>query len=338
MKGKISEIAGSDMYNHVISFPEQIESAVNSEISDVQNANKICICGMGASAMAGDIISDFSDGFSKTSITVIRGIELPKWVDKDTTVIMISYSGETKETLEAYKDALKRKCTIICMTSGGTLATLCEKNSNVLVKMPKGLISRGALGYMIGYLGIILEKMGLCEFRNVISEIVGKLKVFRNSLVSDDDNIAMQMAKTLLDKVPVIYSLYNMRSAAMRWKSQINENSKMIAFCGTIPEFNHNEIVGWTEDLVSEKFTPVILYDDNATEMLKYMTDTSLAMLMDRGLEVCLYHVEGVNALEKCLRCILLGDFVSLYLAFLRKADPTENEVIVEIQEQIEEN
>ena len=338
MKGKISEIAGSDMYNHVISFPEQIESAVNSEIPDVQRADKICICGMGASAMAGDIISDFSDGFSKVPITVVRGIEFPKWVDKDTTVIMISYSGETKETLEAYKDALKRKCTIICVTSGGTLAALCEKNGNTLFKMLPGLISRGTLGYMIGYLGVILEKMGLCKFRDVISEIVARLKILRDSIVSNDDNIAMQMAKTLFGKVPVIYSLYNMRSAAMRWKSQINENSKMIAFCGTIPEFNHNEIVGWTEDLVSEKFTPVILYDDNATEMLKYMTDTSLAMLMDRGLEVCLYHVEGVNALEKCLRCILLGDFVSLYLAFLGKADPTENEVIVEIQEQIEEN
>jgi glucose/mannose-6-phosphate isomerase len=113
-----------------------------------------------------------------------------------------------------------------------------------------------------------------------------------------------------------------MRSSAIRWKTQINENSKFISFCGSLPEFNHNEIVGWTNDVKNKMFMPVILYDDNASGIIRYMTDASIGILEDKDLKIVSYHVTGSCNLEKNLKCIILGDFVSLQLAHLRNTDP----------------
>jgi glucose/mannose-6-phosphate isomerase len=275
--------------------------------------------------MAGEIMSDFADASSKVPISVVRNVELPKWVDTDTAVIAMSYGGDTPETLSLYDQALSRGCDIICVTSGGKLKERAETNGNVLITMPPGLLPRGALGYMLGFIASVFEEMGICESRTELNSLLPSLRSFRDGITKDaDDNHALDIARTIFGKIPVIYSLVNMRAAAIRWKMQINENSRMIAFYGTIPEFNHNEIVGWTEDQASGEFIPIILCDDDSVDVLKYMTETLSGVLQSSGIRPYEFKAKGSNDLEKNLISIIMGDFVSMYLAHMKGVYPGE--------------
>lgn len=319
------------MYDQAIGLPEQIEEALNAELPPLPMSKTVCVCGMGASALAGEVVADYADGSSGSPVHVVRGIELPGWVGRETAVIFVSYSGNTKEVLIAYDEAKSRGSRIICITVGGELMQKCLAHKNTLVKMPGGLQSRGAFGYLLGYLSKVLEKMEVCDVASALESILPDLKAHRDKLVSVKDNTVEDIAKMLLNKIPVIYSLANMRSAAIRWKTQINENSKFISFCGSLPEFNHNEIVGWTDDVKNRIFMPVILYDDDASKVIKCMTDTSIGILLDRKLQLVSYHVTGSGNLEKNLKCIILGDFVSLQLAHLRNTDPVDDDPVEEV-------
>ena len=321
----LSKEADAGVFADPTDMPEQIEAALNIPIEGIKKRPKVCICGMGASAMAGEIMSDFADASSDVPISVVRGVELPKWVDGDTAVIAISYSGNTPETLRLYDQAASRGCDIICITSGGDLMERAAANNNILIRMPPGLIPRNALGYMLGSTASVFEVMGICASRTELKSLLPSLRSFRNNITKDENNNqALDIARAIFGKIPVIYSLVNLRAAAIRWKMQINENSRTIAFCGTIPEFNHNEIVGWTEDNASDEFIPIILCDDDSMDVLKYMTETLAGVLESNGVQPYEFKVKGSNDLEKNLVSIILGDIVSIYLARLKGVYPNE--------------
>ncbi len=325
------QVSSSTMYEQIYNLPEQIEEALASELPPLPMSKIVCICGMGASALAGDVISDYADGSTGSPVNVVRGIELPGWVGRETVVVLVSYSGDTKEVLMAYEEARHRSSRIVCITVGGELMQRCLAHKQILVKMPGGLQSRGAFGYILGYIAKVLEKMEVCDAASALEAILPDLKVHRDKLISEEDTLVEDIAKMLLNKIPVIYSLATMRSSAIRWKTQINENSKFISFCGSLPEFNHNEIIGWTDDVKNRIFMPVILYDDDASEVIRCMTDTSINILQDKKLKIVSYHVTGSGNLEKNLKCIILGDFVSLQLAHLRNTDPVDDVSVEEV-------
>ncbi|MDR0334579.1 MAG: bifunctional phosphoglucose/phosphomannose isomerase [Methanomassiliicoccaceae archaeon] len=306
-------------------MPEQIESALNMPLMNIAKKPKVCICGMGASAMAGEIMSDFADASSDVPISVVRGAELPRWVDEHTAVIAISYSGNTPETLRLYDQAASRGCDIICITSGGELMERAAGNDNPLITMPSGLIPRNALGYMLGLTASVFEEMGICASRSELRSLLPSLREFRDDILKDEtNNKAVAIACRILGKIPVIYSLVNLRAAAIRWKMQISENSRTIAFCGTIPEFSHNEIVGWADDYSSDEFILIMLIDDDPIDVLRCMTETLSSVLVKNGIKPYEFKVKGINDLEKNLRAIILGDLVSIYLAKLKGVYPGE--------------
>lgn len=333
-----SIIGKSSMYNQVVRFPEQIEFALNSLIFDLKITKNVAICGMGTCSVAGEIVSDYMDGMGKACLPVIKGIELPKWVDSDTTVICISYSGNTQETLHIYRAAVRRGAQVVCITSGGALEDLCIKDGNTLLSMPGGFESRGALGYMIGFIASVLLNIGFLDSLSDFENALPAIKQYRDALIKSDDNEAFDIAKYSLGRIPIIYCFFNMRSVASRWKAQLNENSKLLSFSGTIPEFNHNELVGWTGDIKTEHFVPIIILDDGASKMLKYMVETPVGMLMDAGKDVYIFHIKGKNILEKTLKAVIAGDMVSLYLAHLTENDPANTDVVEQMKELIDKS
>jgi len=317
------ERAAAKVYTDPADMPEQIEDALNMPMMNVRKKPKVCICGMGASAMAGEIMSDFADASSDVPISVVRGAELPKWVDENTAVIAISYSGNTPETLRLYDQAASRGCDIICITSGGELTERAIGNDNPLITMPKGLLPRNALGYMLGLTASVFEEMGICAARTELRTLLPSLRSFRDGILKDENgNLAKIIAGMMTEKIPVVYSLVNLRAAAIRWKMQISENARTIAFCGTIPEFSHNEIVGWMEDYASDEFIPIILQDSDPIDVLRYMTETLTGVLESNGIKPYKFVVKGSNDLEKNLTAIILGDLVSIYLADLKGVYP----------------
>ena len=333
-----SVIGETSMYRQAIRFPEQIEFALNTLVFNLKSTENVAICGMGTCSIAGEIVSDYMDGMGKACLPVIKGIELPKWVGSNTTVICISYSGNTQETLHIYRSAVRKGAQVVCITSGGMLEDLCIKDGNVLLSMPGGFESRGALGYMVGFIATILVNIGILDSIEDFENALPAIKSYRDSFIKTDDNEAFDIAKYCFGRIPIIYSFFNMRSVASRWKSQLNENSKLLSFSGTIPEFNHNELVGWTGDLKTEYFVPIIILDDGASKMLKYMVETPVGMLMEAGKDVYIFHINGKNILEKTLKAIIAGDLVSLYLAHLSKNDPANTDVVEQMKELIEKD
>ncbi len=327
LKKNQSIIADTKMYPQVARLPEHIEFALNCMVFNLRNTSKAIVCGMGTCNIAGLIVSDYLDAMKKTPLPIAKGIDLPKWVDKDTTVIVVSYSGDTIETLRLYRAAVRCGAQVVCITGGGELEELCIKDDNVMLSIPGGFQSRGAIGYMIGYILLVLNNIGLLDNMEAIAETVKAVKTYRNGLVASDDNEAKIIAERIYGKVPSVYSFFNMRSVAYRWKSQLNENSKVLSFYGTMPEFNHNELMGWTNDVLIKDYLPVVIFDDGVSSMLKAMAETPIGMMMDKGINVYVYHVKGANILEKMLKAIITGDFVSLYLAHMNGVDPSSDEL-----------
>ena len=304
-------------------IPEQIDEALKVPLNDMPRRSKVCICGIGASAVAGEIMSDFADTSSDIPIPVVRGMDLPKWADGDTVTILMSYGGNTPEILSLYDQAKLRGCGIICITSGGGLMEMALADGNTLIKMPSGLMPRRALGYMLGFTASVLEEMGVCASRTELNSMLPSLISFRDSVIADEENNeAYTIAKAIDGRTPVIYSLVNLRSAAIRWKMQINENPRMIAFYGTIPEFNHNEIIGWTESQAADEFIPIILRDEDSTEVLNCIMETLSGVLDSSGIKPYEFVAKGSSDLEKNLVAIIMGDIVSIYLAYLKDIYP----------------
>lgn len=328
-------ISDTRMYSQVVGFPDQIEAALDADLGELPDFDNICICGIGSSALSGDIIADYTAEVSDTFIPVIRGIWTPRWITSKTLAIIVSYSGNTHETLISYKQIMSRGARIIALTSGGQLRRDAEEHGSRVVLMPTGLQSRGALGYMIGYLANIIQRLGVCDASDELRSMLPALRN-RCAQLASEDGEAREIASRLYGKVPVIYTPANMQSSAVRWKNQINENCKTMCFDGSIPEFNHNEIIGWTDDESNnKKFVPVVLYDDGASGTLKSMIEASMKVVGDKEIMFTVHHFNGDSNLEKNLRCIILGDFVSLYLADLYGVDPSTDDAVLDAKKHL---
>jgi len=327
---------GSNIGRSISETPEQIEESLSLPFDLDYDFSKVCVCGMGASAIAGDIFADFSNETSTTPVNVIRGVDLPRWVDSDTLTLVTSYSGNTYETLELYRQARQRDSPIVSVCSGGELQSMSEKHGVPTYPVPPGIQPRAALGHMVGITALCLDGLDVCPAKKELQRMMPELKELRDTMMpSYPDNQASALASSLQDTVPVIYGHPNMSASSLRWKTQINENSKMMAFSGVMPEFNHNEIVGWIEGSPRMRCSPVVLYDANAPETLKGIIDASVDSLRDSGVEVHEVQIEGESSLEKNLRSSLIGDFVSLYLALMRRVDPEPVGAIMALKEKL---
>ncbi len=317
------------MYPQTVALPDQIQQALYSDIPELYNSEKICICGIGASSLAGDIVSDYIDSVSSKPVSVVRGISLPKWVDENTLVIVVSYSGNTYETNYLYDEAKKRNSFMVSITAGGKLYEKSLADGIPVLEIPQGLQSRSSIGYMVGYIAAILNSIGFPHILEDFANATENLKKYREEILTEGDTTVTTIANAMFEKIPVIYCLASSKSVAVRWKTQLNENAKMISFYGSIPEFNHNEIIGWTEDIDHNRlFLPVIIYDNSASKLLKVMTDASLGILSEKEIKIPQFGVEGKNSFEKNLKGIFVGDLVSLCLAHLRSENPHSNEAV----------
>jgi glucose/mannose-6-phosphate isomerase len=314
-----------EMIQEVDRFVDGLAKAAKTRLRIKPGFDKVCICGMGGSAMSGDIIADTLLTTWNIPIHIIRSTGLPKWVDDRTLVIASSYSGNTKETLMMYDQAKARGCRIIVITAGGELRNKCLRYSNKLIEVPTNMQPRSAIGYMIGYLANIIETAGGPKVRTELLKLIPSLRRFRESIwMRNPESAAKRIAERMHGTVPAIYAAGPLASVAIRWKNQINENSKMIAFNGAIQELNHNEIVGWSECAQRSKCRPVFLYDEVTSDMVRSMMNESLDVLRAAGIEPETISISGRSVLERSLKAVMLGDYVSLFLASMSGVDPMD--------------
>jgi glucose/mannose-6-phosphate isomerase len=295
----------------------------------------VIVCGVGGSAIGGDILCEWMATVSDVHCIVSRSYSIPRSVRKDSLVIVASYSGNTEETLSMFREAKSRGARIVCISSGGQLAKDAEDEDIPVAKLPAGMMPRASVGFMLGTMIGVLERIGLISEEKQYEESVRVLKgVIRacRSTTPTVDNPAKKMAHQLHGTIPVIIGYDISRPIAKRWANQFNENSKNMAFSSQLPELNHNEIVGWMKDSRSKGFSAIFLDHSHASESMTRRVKATKEML-NRVAQVHGVPSEGEGPLAQMLSLMLIGDYVSVYLGLLGREDPSSNEPIDELKE-----
>lgn len=309
---------------------KQIEYALNNEynLNSVKSASfsNIILTGLGGSAISGDLIKNYLRDEIKIPFIVNRNYFLPAFANKNTLLIASSYSGNTEETISVLKEAIKKKCKIIVLTTGGEAEEIAISNNIPVIKLQKGYQPRYALGLSFFSLLITLEKIGLINSQLKEIETILNLWKIKGIEFSNDGNPAFELAKNLIGFIPVIYSIADLTSsAAYRFKCQLNENSKVHAFHHEIPEMNHNEIIGW--ETYQEKSFSVkvvnILDDDCHPQIMKRFAFIN-EIFRSNKIDVIQLKSSEKSFKARLMDLIYLCDWISFYLAVQRGYDPSE--------------
>ncbi len=340
----IDKIDTSRMLSLLLSFPEQFQRAwrigEESEFDLHSRAFKnITFIGMGGSAIAGDLaISSVGDEIQIPMI-VSRDYSIPRFIDAESLVFVLSYSGDTEESLSAYAQALERKATIVCITSGGMLKEWAIRDRCPVFTIPGGQPPRASLGYLFVPLLIALSRMGMIGDKKAeLDETYHLLlKKVREYGPENPGNSAIQSSQQLLNKIPILYTTAGMMEVVgKRWKCQFNENSKIHAFVNQFPELNHNEIVGYEmlKD-VFRRFQVIYLHDAGDYYRIQKRMEITRDIIREEHVSVMEFSTEGQSVLARLFSLIFLGDMISYYVAIGYGIDPTAIRKIQLLKEQL---
>ena len=344
---EISSLDKENMRELLASFPRQCEDALFiGERTDVtasyrKDYRNIVFTGLGGSAIGADTIKGYVENETRIPIFVNRNYTLPRFVNKDTLVFAVSYSGNTEETLSAYAEASKRGANMVVITSNGKLKDRALENKNTLVVIPKGYPPRCALGYSFIPALAILSKIGLIKNKKEeIKKAASFLEALKKKKLMPDvkgrANIAKQIAKTVYGRFAAIYASEAMGSVATRWRGEFAENSKTLSSSHVFPEMNHNEIVGWENpEKLLKDFVAIILKDKGDHERIRTRMAITASILKKARFRVLEVESHGKSLMERMLSLVYIGDFTSFYLSILNKIDPTPVERITFLKKQL---
>jgi glucose/mannose-6-phosphate isomerase len=316
------------MLDLVAAMPSHLESgfALGDELArHVKEAEAILVVGMGGSAIAGDLIRSYFGPDLRIPIHVCRNYDAPKAWSRDALVLFSSYSGNTAETLSVYDSMRGSGNPMAAITSGGMLRERCERDGVPFCTLPSGMPPRATIGLGFGALARVAAAAGAGRVaESECGEAVASLAVHAEAMQSAVlGNVAADIAQKLYGKYPVLYACNGLLAeVALRWKTQINENSKLPAHVGIFPEISHNEICGW-DGKVAQTSHVVILEDEDDHPGSARQRDLTIEAVKSVGVGVT--HLPGGpgGRMARLLRAVMAGDFVSVYLAYLGGVDPT---------------
>jgi glucose/mannose-6-phosphate isomerase len=343
----ISKIDKSNQIGNLEKLPNQIIESIkiveSYNLDKLFKVNNIIFSGMGGSAIVGDFITVLLRNKFNIPIFVNRCNTIPKWANKNTLVICLSYSGNTEETIKSFKHAYQKKCKIVTISSGGKLKEYSHNRGINHISIPSGYIPRSAIVYFLFTSIKILEKSGLLNntLKIDIEDILetAELVIKENNMhIPEEDNPTKIIAKKIFNSIPQIYGWDIYEPIARRWSTQFNENSKIIAKYDFISESNHNDIVGWSQNPEVSKNFSCILFRDKNLESIYVSTRLNFMKVLysDLTKNFIEIDVKGKNLISKMIYATYFGDYLSCYLAILREIDPTPVPIIDELKEKIE--
>lgn len=341
----MSVLTAEKMMGYLYELPDQFEQSLGMSFDFTGDYRKtydhVVISGLGGSAIGGDIMRTCALGRSSVPVMVNRDYHIPAFVNQRTLFAAVSYSGNTEETLSAYRQAREAGAAIVCLTSGGQLAQWADQDGCAVIKVPGGLVPRAATGYLFAPLALFMEEAGiLTGIRPQIEETVHILRQQRAALnpqVNIPENRARWFAERLKGTLPVIWGSTGLtEAAALRWKAQINENAKSPAYYNLFPELNHNEIVGFE--------APAHLLADTVVVMLRHPGDNpriqkrmmiTRRIIQDRVRDIIEVDSQGESFLARLYSLVYLGDYTSVYLALEYGINPTPVQVIDDLKAEL---
>jgi len=328
----------SGMLRHLHGFPEQCMRAWQKVMAfdlpgDYSGISSVVIPGMGGSAIGGDILQRLALLESRVPVWVHRDYGLPAFVDESTLVIASSYSGNTEETLSAFRQSLKTPARKLVITSGGELSRLAEAEGIPAYSIDYKAPPRAAFSHSFVPLLGIFQKLGLIEDRSADLQKAVQILTGMTADIAETtphrSNPAKQLASRLQGRVAVIYGAEILSEVARRWKAQFNENGKNWAFCETFPELNHNAVIGYSHPAEAKEKVFVIMLSSRSLgsrNALRYRATAEL--LTNAGIANETVEGRGESVLAQIMGLVLLGDYCSLYLAMLNEVDPTTIDAI----------
>ena len=290
---------------------------------------RLVILGMGGSAIAGDLLRVWADREGSVPVHVVRHYEPPAWLTPEDFLVFSSYSGGTEETLAAFRSCRPVDARTFALTTGGTLAALAGAGEVPTVKLPGGHPPRAALGYSFSALAALAEHLGVIERASArlavaTAHLDGVVSALGRNVV-ESRNPAKRLAIRLKDRALLLLACArSLEPVALRWKGQVNENAKHLAWASPLPEMTHNEVDSFVHPRgLAHRLAAVLLIDDGEHPRVAKRFAWLRAHLRRRGVEVTVVPVRGPNPLARALGAVLLGDFVSYYLALLHGTDPS---------------
>jgi glucose/mannose-6-phosphate isomerase len=330
----------------VVALPEHCRDGYRlgtaiAPVPSVRDVTAVAFCGMGGSAISGDAIRALYADRLPVPMTTVRDSRLPAFCGSHTLVLISSYSGDTAEALACFNEAMSRGCRVVLVTSGGELGSRADARAIPCVEIPGGLVPRAAFGYLLfGWLGV-LEAVGLLPPAGAdVDQSIGELRATIATLVPSVPtpvNPSKKLALAVEERAPVVWGAEGIGAvAAMRWKTQFNENAKVPAWASSLPELDHNEVVGWSAGTGSRYFL-VILRHEGEWPDVATRVPLSIEIGRDAGTDIEEVWAAGSSPLARLLSLVAIGDFTATYLGLRRGADPSEMDAIARLKRALAE-
>ena len=335
----VAAVDPAGVLDDVLAQPLQLGDALwRARAADIPRSDLpggLVVCGMGGSAIGGDIAVAALGDRATRPIRTVRGYGLEAWTPPDTLVLCASYSGQTEETLACFEAAGAAGTGRVVLTTGGALAGAAREEGVPVIGVPAGMPPRAAVLYMtIGALECAASCGAAPEIRSEIEGATALLERLAAAWGPDSapDSQAKAIALSLLGTLPVIHGAGPTTGVARRWANQLQENAKLSAFAAELPEADHNQVCGWERGREIAPLSAVFLEDADHHPRVRRRVDLTAEEVERAGAPAVRIASRGESRLERVLSLLLLGDLVSVYLAALAGVDPTPTEALDRIK------
>ncbi|MCB0400972.1 MAG: bifunctional phosphoglucose/phosphomannose isomerase [Flavobacteriales bacterium] len=310
---------------------QSLQIGKDSQLSTCNKTiQQVLICGLGGSGIGGTVLAQVVSNDSLIPVLVNKDYKIPQFVNPNTLVVVCSYSGNTEESLEMLEQAEAKNAEIACICSGGQLAEIAKNKNYNLILIPGGNPPRAAFGLAFPALFCLLNHYG------IISDYTAEFNRAITIIDQEESNItelAISATEALYKKIPVIYADANYEGVAVRFRQQINENSKMLCWHHVVPEMNHNELVGWRT--INEELAVVIFRNEDDYYRTQKRIEVNKTVFEKYTNTIIELYSKGNTRLERSLYLIHLGDWISYFLAEKNGVDVVEVDVITHLKNEL---
>jgi glucose/mannose-6-phosphate isomerase len=316
------------MIDDVLGIPDQLRDALwrieSARLEPAPSAG-VFVCGMGGSAIGGDLAAAaIGDRLTGPMLTV-RGYALPSWATPEWTVLCSSYSGNTEETLACFEAAETLGAKRLVASTGGALVDRARETDVPVVGLPGIFQPRAAVAYMVVVAAEVASLAGIAPRLHTEIDAAAAFLTEQAEMLQQQ---AREIATLVAGAVPVIYGADLTAPIARRWKTQVNENAKFPAWWGELPEADHNELCGWSGAVGDERAAAIFLEDRDQHPRIARRFELTAKSVNSGAAAVARVETMGETRLERMLWTVMLGDLVSLELARQRGVDPLPVEAI----------
>ena len=344
----ISKLDSEDVLGTTERFAEQCREAwaigrAARDLPDGDGVQSVVVFGMGGSGISGDVVQALVEPRMGVPWRTIKGYgPIPEWVGRNTLAFLVSYSGDTEETLAAFEEMHDRGARAVVVSSGGRLAELAANYGIAHAQIPGGRQPRASLGFLALPLLAMLVEIGLVpDCSDDVEEAVASLADISKTCGRDvpvKENFAKQLATSLAHRAPVVYGGSGLGEvAAYRFKCDLNEYAKSPAFAHFVPEMNHNELeaYGSTSEAIRKGFVVVILRDADEHERVALRFDIVKRLVEESGSEVIEVHSQGISPLARILSLVMVTQLTAIYAGLINDVDPGPVPVIENFKRQL---